>query len=171
MGAGSGATVGKLFGVQHAMKGGIGCASQRVGACTVAALVAVNALGDVRDPASGALVAGARDESGFALRDSLAALASGQAPAPLLPGTATTIGVVATDAKLDKAQANRLAAMAQAGLARCISPVHTQLDGDLLFALATGTQPGSIGNVQLSVLGAIAAKVVSDAVKKELAGK
>jgi L-aminopeptidase/D-esterase-like protein len=163
VGAGSGATVGKLFGIEHAMKGGIGCAARRVGGCTVAALVAVNALGDVRDPATGRWVAGARDDKGR-LRDSVAALAAGQGPAALLPGSATTIGVVATDAALDKAQANRLAAMAQAGLARCISPVHTQLDGDLLFALATGAQPGAIDAVQLSVLGALAAEAVSDAV-------
>ena len=164
VGAGSGATVGKLFGIAHAMKGGIGCAARRVGECTVAALVAVNALGDVRDPANGKLVAGARDDTGLALRDSLAALAADQGAATWLPGTNTTIGIVATDARLDKAQANRLAAMAQAGLARCIAPVHTQHDGDLLFALATGGQPSAIDAAQLSMLGAFAAEAVSEAV-------
>jgi L-aminopeptidase/D-esterase-like protein len=109
-------------------------------------------------------VAGARDDTGLRLRDSLAALAAGMGPASLLPGTNTTIGIVATDARLDKAQANRLAAMAQAGLARCIAPVHTQHDGDLLFALATGAQPGMIDAAQLSVLGAFAAEAVSEAV-------
>jgi L-aminopeptidase/D-esterase-like protein len=164
VGAGAGATVGKLFGLPHAMKGGIGCAALRLGNVTVAALVAVNALGDVCDPATGALVAGARDDSGQRLRNSLAALACGEGPASLLAGLNTTIGLVATDATLDKAQANRLAAMAQAGLARSIVPTHTQHDGDLLFALATGGVSGAVEHAQLSVLGALAAEAVSQAI-------
>ncbi len=164
VGAGAGAVVGKLFGLPHAMKGGIGCAALRLGNITVAALVAVNALGDVCDPATGALVAGARDDSGQGLRNSLAALARGEGPAALLAGLNTTIGIVATNATLDKAQANRLAAMAQAGLARSIVPAHTQHDGDLLFALATGGVSGPVEHAQLSVLGALAAEAVSQAI-------
>ncbi|MEK8032960.1 P1 family peptidase [Ideonella sp. DXS29W] len=164
VGAGAGATVGKLFGITHAMKGGLGCAVLRVGEVAIAAIVAVNALGDVRDPASGAIVAGARTADGRGLRDSIAALARGEGPASGLSGLNTTIGIVATNAQLDKAQAHRLAAMAQAGLARCIHPVHTQHDGDLLFALATGGIPGHVEPHQLSVLGTFAAEAVSQAV-------
>ncbi|NRF67967.1 P1 family peptidase [Aquincola sp. S2] len=161
VGAGAGATVGKLFGIQHAMKGGIGSASIRVGAITVAALVAVNAIGDVIDPATGRIVAGARADDGRTPRDSMAAIRSGALPARLLDGMATTIGVVATDARLTKAQASKLASMAHDGLARSINPVHTLTDGDTLFALATGTsgRPG-----HLTVLGALAAEVTARAV-------
>lgn len=164
VGAGAGATIGKLFGLPHAMKGGFGCASLRVGGITITAIVAVNALGDVLDPSTGTIVAGARDDSGRHLRGSVASLARGEGPAAALSGLNTTIGIVATDATLDKAQANRLAAMAQAGLARCIAPVHTQHDGDLLFALATGGIAGTIAPAQLSVLGALSAEAVSRAV-------
>ncbi|MGM9491835.1 P1 family peptidase [Ideonella sp. YS5] len=164
VGAGAGATVGKLFGFAHAMKGGIGTASVRVGRHTVGALVAVNALGDVVDPASGRLVAGARDPLGLGMRDSVAALTRGEGPAAIMAGSATTIGVVATDAALDKADVQRLAAMAQAGLARCIAPVHTQLDGDLLFGLATSAVPGRVDPMGLTVLGALAAEAVVQAV-------
>ncbi len=162
VGAGAGATVGKLFGMAHAMKGGIGSASIKVGAVTVGALVAVNALGDVVDPASGRVIAGARDGDARALMDSMAAIRAGRLPAPLLDGMATTIGIVATDARLTKAQSARLAAMAHDGLARTIHPAHTLADGDTLFALATGGA-GKPGN--LMVLGALAAEVAARAVQ------
>ncbi|MBP6902397.1 MAG: P1 family peptidase [Burkholderiaceae bacterium] len=161
VGAGAGATVGKLFGIQHAMKGGIGTAAIRVGAVTVAALIAVNAIGDVVDPAGGRVIAGARDDSGQRPLDIVAALCDGQLPASLMDGMATTIGIVATDARLSKAQANKLASMAHDGLARSINPVHTATDGDALFALATG---GSGRTPHLSVLGALAAEVTARAV-------
>ena len=165
VGAGAGATVGKLLGVQRAMKGGIGTASIKVGGVTVAALVAVNAIGDVLDPATGLVLAGARSDDGLSLLNTMDALCDGQGPATTLnaapDGSATTIGVVATDAKLSKAQTNKLASMAHAGLARCINPVHTASDGDALFALATGGS-GLSGN--LSVLGALAAEVTTRAV-------
>ena len=109
VGAGSGATVGKLFGMQRAMKGGIGTASVRVGGVTVGALVACNALGDVIDPDTGALIAGARNDNGHSLCDTRRSLLAGVPPLPILAGTNTTIGVVATDAKLSKTQAQRLA--------------------------------------------------------------
>jgi len=161
VGAGAGATVGKLFGIEHAMKGGIGTASLRVGTVTVAALVAVNALGDVVDPRSGRIVAGARSADGSTLRDSVATLLRGELPGRALAGMATTIGVVATDAVLSKAQANKLATMAHDGLAHSIRPVHTMSDGDTLFALATGTsgRPG-----EMTVLGTMAAEVTARAV-------
>jgi L-aminopeptidase/D-esterase-like protein len=160
-GAGAGATVGKLFGIEHAMKGGIGTASITVGAITVAALVAVNAIGDVVDPASGRVIAGSRGADGRTPRDSMASIRSGELPERLQAGMATTIGIVATDARLTKAQANKLASTAHDGLARSINPVHTQTDGDTLFALATGGS-GLPGN--LTVLGALAADVTARAV-------
>jgi L-aminopeptidase/D-esterase-like protein len=160
VGAGSGALVGKLLGLAHAMRGGIGTASVSARGCTVGALVACNAVGDVLDPASGRLLAGARGEDGRPLgtRD---ALLAGRSAQRLLPGTATTIGVVATDARLTKPQAQRLAQVAHDGLARSINPVHTQLDGDTLFALGTGasTQP-----VDMLLLATLAAEATARAV-------
>ena len=161
VGAGSGATLGKLFGIARAMKGGIGTASLRVGGFTVGALVAVNAMGDVIDPSSGRPIAGARSVDGRSLHDTMRAWKDGDIPPPLQPGSATTLGVVATDAVLTKSQANKLAQMAHDGLARCINPVHTMADGDTIFALATGASglPG-----QTTLLGALAAEVVTMAV-------
>ena len=161
VGAGAGAAVGKLFGIGRAMKGGIGGASIKVGAITVAALVAVNAIGDVVDPASGRVIAGARADDGRTPLDTLAALVDGQLPAHLMAGMATTIGIVATDALLTKTEANKLASMAHDGLARSINPVHTAGDGDALFAVATG---GSGKPGHLTVLGALAAEVTARAV-------
>jgi len=161
VGAGAGALVGKLFGIGRAMKGGIGGASLKVGAITVGALVAVNAIGDVVDPATGRVVAGARADDGRTPLDTLAALVDGQLPAHLMAGMATTIGIVATDAELTKAQANKLASMAHDGLSRSINPVHTAGDGDALFAVATG---GSGKPGHLTVLGALAAEVTARAV-------
>jgi L-aminopeptidase/D-esterase-like protein len=165
VGAGAGATVGKLFGIARAMKGGIGTASITVGTITVAALVAVNAIGDVVDPSSGRVIAGARADDGRSALDTMAALCDGQLPAHLMAGMATTIGIVATNARLTKAQTNKLAAMAHDGLARAINPVHTASDGDALFALATGGagRPAQSA-AQLSVLGALAAEVTARAV-------
>jgi L-aminopeptidase/D-esterase-like protein len=161
VGAGAGAAVGKLFGFERAMKGGIGTASVRVGAVTVAALIAVNAIGDVVDPKTGAVIAGARTADGRQRLDSMAALLRGELPARALAGMATTIGVVATDAALTKAQANKLATMAHDGLAHSIRPVHTMTDGDTLFALATG---GSGRPGDMTVLGAMAAEATARAV-------
>ena len=165
VGAGAGASVGKLFGLQHAMKGGIGTASIRVGAVTVAALVAVNAIGDVVDPASGRVIAGARAADGRSALGSVDALIAGRGPAALMAGMATTIGIVATDARLSKAQTNKLASMAHDGLARSINPVHTATDGDVLFALATGgSGKAAVTPGHLTVLGSLAAEVTARAV-------
>lgn len=163
VGAGSGALVGKLFGVDRAMKGGIGCASVTVGGVTVGALIACNALGDVIDPDTAQVVAGARTVDGRALLDIRRALMRGEAPRPLLAGTNTTIGVIATDAVLTKVQANRLAMVSHDGLARSINPVHTMSDGDTLFALATCRVPLEGDAPGMTVLSAMAAEVVARA--------
>ena len=158
VGAGAGAVVGKVFGMSRAMKGGIGTASVTVQGVTVGALIACNALGDVVDPRTGQVIAGARTANGRRLLDTSKALLAGESPRPLLPGTNTTIGVIATDAVLNKPQAHRLAIAGHDGLARSINPVHTQSDGDTLFALATGkagTTPG------MMVLATMAAHVVA----------
>ena len=138
IGAGAGALVGKLFGIERAMKGGIGSAAITLDGVTVGALVACNALGDVVDPATGAVIAGARTDDGSALLNIRDTILSGEKPSPLPFGTNTTLAVVATDAALGKVQAQRLAQVAHDGLARSINPVHTMHDGDTIFALATG---------------------------------
>ncbi|HEY0822606.1 MAG TPA: P1 family peptidase, partial [Ramlibacter sp.] len=161
VGAGAGAVVGKTFGLAHAMKGGIGTASVTVDGVTVGAIVACNALGDVVDPATGAVIAGARTDDGKALRDTRRALLRGETPKPLLAGSNTTIGVIATDAVLTKAQAGRLATQGHDGLARAINPCHTLSDGDTLFALATGESGRSPG---MMTLGAMAAEACAQAV-------
>jgi L-aminopeptidase/D-esterase-like protein len=161
VGAGAGAVVGKLFGFDRAMKGGIGVASVTVDGITVGAIVAVNATGDVIDPASGRLVAGARSADGLRLHGSTRAMLQGELPTHMAVGAATTLGVVATDAVITKSQANKIAQMAHDGLARSINPVHTQSDGDTLFALGTG-ESGRAANI--TVLGTLAAEVVAQAV-------
>lgn len=154
VGAGTGAVVGKVFGIQHAMKGGVGTASVTVDGVTVGALIACNALGDVIDPDTAQVMAGARTDDGRGLRDTRRALLCGQPPQPLLAGTNTTIGVVATDAILTKAQAHRLAIAAHDGLARSINPVHTMSDGDTLFSLGTGRAGKSLGMMVLATMAA-----------------
>jgi L-aminopeptidase/D-esterase-like protein len=161
VGAGAGATVGKLAGLRRAMKSGIGTAALTLpSGLTVTALVAVNAVGDVIDPATGRVIAGVRteDEKGFA--DSRALLKAGTLRNRRI-GQNTTIGVVATNARLTKVQATKVAQMAHDGYARAISPVHTPLDGDTVFALATGTLPS---DVDLLTVGALAAEAMSEAI-------
>lgn len=158
VGAGAGAVIGKIFGWQRAMKGGIGTASLTVRGVTVGALVACNALGDVFNPYTGQLLAGARTPDGQALLNARDALLHGLEPQPILAGSNTTIGVVATDAVLTKPQAHRMAVTAHDGLARSINPVHTMSDGDTLFALATGQSGQTLGMMTLS---AMAAEVVA----------
>lgn len=141
VGAGTGATVGKLFGHTCAMKGGIGSASITLHGFTVGALVAVNAVGDVLAP-DGTVLAGARTPNGKRLRNTTQSLLQGERTEFSLPGTNTTIGVIATDARLGKPQLQRLAVAGHDGLACSISPVHTMLDGDTLFAVSTGGANG-----------------------------
>jgi L-aminopeptidase/D-esterase-like protein len=147
VGAGSGATVGKLLGPDRAMRGGVGIATLTAGGYQMAAVVVVNAMGDVVDPADGTLLAGARTApENLELADATRMMlgAAGAAGAPEATGrppagSATTIGVIVTDARLTKAQARRLAQVGHDGLARAIRPVHTTMDGDTLFAAGTGT--------------------------------
>jgi L-aminopeptidase/D-esterase-like protein len=164
VGAGAGARVGKMFGMDRASKGGIGQASVRVGAITVAALVAVNAIGDVVD-AQGHVLAGARSKDGQSFVGSTHALLAGLGPERFMAGMSTTIGVVATNALLSKTQANKLASLAHHGLSRAISPVSVN-DGDTLFALATGSS-GLTG--EMTLLGTMAAQAVALAIRAAVA--
>lgn len=154
VGAGAGALVGKLYGVERAMKGGVGTASVRAGGFTVGAIVACNAMGDVVDPDSGRVIAGARREDGRTLMDTRRALLAGEPPRRLVTAANTSIGVIATDAVLTKAQAGRLATAGHDGFARSINPAHTMLDGDTLFALGTGASGKPAEMVLLATLAA-----------------
>ncbi len=161
VGAGTGATVGKLYGVARATKGGIGCAIAEVGGVALGALVAVNAVGDVRDPQTGRLIAGARDAAdGRRFVDTAAHLAAG-APAPRFSPAHTTIGVVATSAALDKPGAARLAQLGMAGFGRALSPPHLGTDGDTLFGLSVGA-----ATADPVALGRRAADVVAEAIAR-----
>ena len=161
VGAGAGATVGKLAGPDRSMKGGIGTALiQLPGGVRVAALMAVNAVGDIVDPDTGAIVAGARTPDGRGFADARALL-RGAGSTRAEGGQHTTIGVVATNAALDKAQLALLARMAHDGLARAVRPAHTPADGDAIFAVATGANDGTVSLLQL---GAAAADATADAI-------
>jgi L-aminopeptidase/D-esterase-like protein len=161
IGAGTGATVGKMGGRgRRPMKAGIGSASiVLANGLIVGAIVAVNAVGDIIDPMTGRVVAGTRNADGT-LADVRKVLLEDQASAPR-PGENTTIAVVATNARLTKAQAHRMASMADDGLARAVYPAHTVSDGDTVFALATGRWDGM---VNLTQIGALAAEVLSEAI-------
>jgi L-aminopeptidase/D-esterase-like protein len=169
-GAGAGATVGKILGMAGAMKAGIGSASRDLGGgAVVAAIVAVNALGDVVDPRNGEIVAGVRPAKVGPIKiggsgrfaDSLKVMQgmAGKMALGLASRGNTVIGVVATNARLNKEEANKVAQMAHDGLARCVRPAHTMLDGDTLFALSTGKV-----NVDVNIVGAYAAEVVAEAI-------
>lgn len=160
VGAGTGATVGKWLGGGRAMKGGLGSASITTSdGLTVAALIAVNSVGDVVDPYTGRVIAGVRAEDGT-LADARTLL---REPPPGPTGVAenTTIGVVATNARLDKAQATKFAQMSDDGFARALVPSHTPGDGDTLFSLATGTWDGP---ADLRRIGSLGAEVVAEAI-------
>jgi L-aminopeptidase/D-esterase-like protein len=170
VGAGTGATVGKILGLGQAMKAGIGTASMRIGAgVVVGAIMAVNAFGDVIDPATGQILAGARSADLGPLRigtpgyfaDTLQVMKTlvGRTSVGFATREHTVIGVVATNARMSKEEANKVAQMAQAGVARTVRPVHTLLDGDTLFALATGKRRADV-----NIIGAFAAEVVAQAI-------
>jgi L-aminopeptidase/D-esterase-like protein len=171
VGAGTGATVGKLFGIAQAMKAGIGCWTEECaaadgGRARVSALAAVNAFGDVRDPATGRLLAGARlAPNSPDLLDTAAALLCGMAaPAfgqPAKPQGNTVLVAVATDAALARTEAARLAAMASAGIARAVSPAFSQFDGDIVFALSCGSRRADV-----NALGAAAEAAVAWAITR-----
>ena len=161
VGAGAGATVGKMRGFERAVKGGIGTAAVRMpDGLIVAAIVAVNAFGDVIDPSTGAVVAGARTDDGKSFADARRLLLDGHLNTSR-GGDNTTLAVVATNARLSKSGAAKVAAMAHDGFARAITPVHTPVDGDTIFALATGTRES---DDSLFVIGALAAEVTAEAI-------
>ncbi|MDP3768544.1 MAG: P1 family peptidase [Dehalococcoidia bacterium] len=137
VGAGTGCTVAKAGGTQRCLKGGLGTACERQDELLVGALAAVNAGGEIIDPQRALVVAGPRADDAGAFLDTMELIRGRKAPSPV-PGENTTLAVVATNARLDKAQANRLASVAHDGFARAIRPAHTLSDGDTVFALATG---------------------------------
>lgn len=170
-GAGTGASVGKMFGLSLSMKAGVGTASMDMGGeVTVGALVAVNAWGDVVDPQTNEIIAGlragkvgplrvGRKEDYFANTLTILKSKVGRGILNLASRANTVIGVVATDAKLTKAQATKVAQMAQDGVARTIRPAHTMFDGDVIFALSTGAKKADV-----STVGAFAAEVMAKAI-------
>jgi len=170
VGAGTGATVGKILGMQHAMKSGIGSASLAIGGgIYVGAIAAVNVFGDVIDPATGEIVAGVRlvhtgplkIGKGPYFADTMEVMRSltGRTVLGFASHEHTAIGAVATNAKLTKEQTNKVAQMAHDGLARTVRPAHTMLDGDIIFALATGERRADV-----NIVGAFAAQVFAQAV-------
>jgi len=159
VGAGTGATVGKFFGLEHAMKGGLGSYCVQTGYLMVGAVVAVNCLGDVIDPASGVILAGAYKDDPF----SFLCIEEGMIEYYNKMGNVfsgnTTIGAIITNAALTKTQANKIASMAHDGFARTIRPSHTMFDGDTIFVLSTGKV-----EADTSVVGLLAARVMEQAV-------
>ncbi len=158
-GAGAGATIGKMLGMDKAMKGGLGTASiQGPNGLVVSAMVAVNAVGEIRDPSTGQRIAGARNKEGNIL--DIQALFLEQAEhESTQPGTNTTIGIICCNAGLNKTQMNKIAQMAHDGLARTIYPVHTMYDGDTIFAATTGNVAATV-----NIVGMLAAEVMAQAV-------
>jgi len=160
VGAGTGATVGKLGGVARATKGGLGCAVGELDGVHLGAIMAVNAVGDVRDPATGRLIAGARDAAdGRRLIDTAAALAAG-VPAPAFRPVNTTIGLVATTAALDRVEAGRVARLAMEGFTRALSPPHLATDGDTLFCLSVGAASAPVETLGRTLADLVARAIV-----------
>lgn len=158
-GAGTGATVGKLLGMEHCMKSGIGSYAVQVGNLQVGAVVAVNAVGDVYDYENGRKIAGLLAADGKTFLDSeLAALQAIEAQAEKFVGN-TTLGVILTNARLDKAHLCKIAGMAHDGYARAIRPVHTSMDGDSIYAVSLGDVPAD-----MDVVGTLAARVMAKAI-------
>jgi L-aminopeptidase/D-esterase-like protein len=161
VGAGTGATVGKIFGGFRCMKSGLGTASFKSQELIVGAIVAVNCLGDVIDPESGEIIAGVLTENKKEFANTMSFLKNFPQRSGSSFPTNTTIGVIATNAKLTKAGATKAAMMAQDGYARTISPAHTMFDGDTIFCMATGEVEGGA-----NVVGAIGAEVMARAIVK-----
>ena len=163
VGAGAGASVGKMLGRERAMRGGLGSAAVALpDGLVVGALAAVNALGDIVDPDRGTIVAGARDSDGTGFADSMDMLRKGTWTNPAPSAGNTTLGVVAANVSWTKAQATKVAQMAQDGLARAVRPAHMPFDGDTVFALGTG---GREANARLvGMIGALAADVLARAI-------
>jgi L-aminopeptidase/D-esterase-like protein len=174
VGAGTGASIGKMFGATLATKSGVGTASMDIGGGVIlGALVAVNAFGDVVDPQTAKILAGLRSGKVGPLRvgkkgyfaDTLTVMKGtiGRGILGVATRTNTVVGVVATNAKLNKAQATKVAQMAQDGLARAVRPAHTMLDGDVIFALSTGAVKADV-----SIVGAFAAEVLAQAIVRSV---
>ena len=163
VGAGAGATVGKMFGLRRAMRGGLGSAAiTHPGGLVVGALAAVNALGDIVDPTTGKIVAGARTQDGDGFVHSMDTLRSGRWEGAAQEAGNTTLGIVAANVTWTKGQATKAAQMAQDGLALAIRPAHMPFDGDTVFALGTG---GPRADTRLvGVIGALAADALAKAV-------
>ncbi len=159
VGAGTGATIGKLKGYEQAMKGGVGFSTLKAGKLKVHALVAVNALGDVVDPVTGKIVAGLRTVDGKAFAGTEETMIADGTDKKVSFSGNTSLGVVMTNSKMDKAQATKVASMAQDGLARVIRPCHTMMDGDTIFALSAGDVAADV-----SLIGIMAAKTIEEAV-------
>lgn len=157
VGAGRGATVGKILGYEHCSPSGLGLAKVEASGATVIAVVVVNAFGDVRN--NGKIVAGAKGKDGFL--DTVEFLSSAN---PAMKGANTTIGCIITDAKLSKVQANKLASIGHNGLARAISPVHTEFDGDTLFCASVGQKEVDMLALEVACVSAVEAAII-DAVK------
>jgi L-aminopeptidase/D-esterase-like protein len=140
VGAGTGATVGKVLGFKRAIKGGVGTASLNLGdGVIIGAIIAVNAIGSIVNPKSGEIIAGPRTKDGKSYHDTITLITDPNFKKPIPPTpTNTTIGVIATNINLTKEQVNKLASSGQNGLALAVRPAHTMLDGDCIFALATG---------------------------------
>ena len=159
VGVGTGATVGKILGYEYAMKGGIGTASEALeSGIVIGAITVVNALGDVIDPGTDEIVAGARDPETGRFLDTVKVMKE-QYDQTILAAANTTLSVVATNAALSKVQATKVAQMAHNGLARTIKPCHTMVDGDTIFALSLGDK-----KADTSVIGSVAAGVVARSV-------
>ena len=159
VGAGVGATVGKILGMPRAMKSGLGCHAIQLGALRIGALVAVNCLGDVIDPETGERMAGVLNEDMTGLADTEAVMIQSSAEKKNLFAGNTTIGIIATNAILTKSQATKLASMAHNGYARTMRPAHSMFDGDTIFTMGTGHV-----EADLSVLGLLSARVMERAV-------
>ncbi|NLF00517.1 MAG: P1 family peptidase [Anaerolineales bacterium] len=162
VGAGTGATAGKMLGLAQAMKSGLGTAAVCLSnGLVVGALVAANPLGDIVNPHTGAILAGTRMPGTTEPADTLALLGRWTGAAPAADGRNTVIGVVATNGLLNKEQTNKVAQMAQDGVARAVRPAHTMFDGDTIFALATGEV-----EADATVVGAYAAEVMAEALMR-----
>ncbi len=159
IGAGTGATVGKILGMGRAMKSGLGSYALRIDELVVGAMVAVNCLGDVVDPLSGRKLAGLLNDDMLTLSDTEEIMIRSHSEKKDLFSGNTTIGIIATNAAFTKAQATKLASMAQNGYARTMRPAHSMYDGDTIFAMATGPVAAD-----LSVVGLLAARVMERAV-------
>ncbi len=159
IGAGTGASVGKIKGYGFCMKGGLGTASRKVGDLVVGAIVAVNCYGDIIDPSSGNIIAGVLTADRKSFAQTMTVLAHTSEGTDNAFSSNTTIGCIATNAHFDKAGTTKVAMMAHDGFARAINPIHTMFDGDTIFCMATGEIESNPTTV-----GAIAAEVMAEAI-------